>query len=160
MCSLLITDVNFMPSTFVNNKIFTFVAKDHSRKLSLMKDRLAQFLHLEQLSPARFADILGVQRSGISHILSGRNKPGFDLIEKMLTKFSDINAEWLITGKGKMYKEKAAPPTLFDTQIDSPSEVIPEKVTKPFEQTSHEERSISKIVIFYSDKSFSDFHPE
>lgn len=70
-----------------------------------MKDRLQQFLTLEQLSPARFADILGVQRSGLSHILSGRNKPGFDFISKMLQKFPQINSEWLLTGKGKMYKE-------------------------------------------------------
>jgi transcriptional regulator with XRE-family HTH domain len=70
-----------------------------------MKTRLQQFLQLEQLSPARLADLLGIQRSGLSHILSGRNKPGFDFIQKLLTRFPTLNAEWLITGKGKMYKE-------------------------------------------------------
>jgi len=70
-----------------------------------MKTRLQQFLQLEQLSPARLADMLGIQRSGLSHILSGRNKPGFDFIQKLLTRFPTLNAEWLITGKGKMYKE-------------------------------------------------------
>ncbi|MCL2502155.1 MAG: hypothetical protein FWE30_07340 [Bacteroidales bacterium] len=81
-----------------------------------MRDRLLQFLQLEQLSPAKFADILGVQRSGVSHILSGRNKPGFDFIEKVLIRFPAVNAEWLITGKAKMYKEQYAPtpaPDLF-----------------------------------------------
>jgi len=70
-----------------------------------MKDRLNQFLQLEQLSSARFAAILGIQPSSVSHILSGRNKPGFDFIEKMLLKFPGLSAEWIITGKGKMFKE-------------------------------------------------------
>ena len=70
-----------------------------------MQDRLQQFLQLEQLTPARLSDIIGVQRSGLSHILSGRNKPGFDFIQRLLTKFPTLSADWLITGKGKMYKE-------------------------------------------------------
>lgn len=70
-----------------------------------MNSRLQQFLELENLTPARLADMLGVQRSGLSHILSGRNKPGYDFINKLLLKFPAINAEWLLTGKGKPYKE-------------------------------------------------------
>lgn len=70
-----------------------------------MNNRLQQFLELENLTPARLADIIGVQRSGMSHILSGRNKPGFDFIHKLLIKFPDISADWFITGKGKPYKE-------------------------------------------------------
>ena len=49
-----------------------------------MRTRLQQFLQAENLSPSRFADQIGIQRSGMSHILSGRNKPGFDFIEKIL----------------------------------------------------------------------------
>jgi len=49
-----------------------------------MNRRLQQFLELEQLTPSRLADILGVQRSGLSHILSGRNKPGYEFIHKLL----------------------------------------------------------------------------
>ena len=70
-----------------------------------MNLRLQRFLELEQLSPARLADILGIQRSGISHILSGRNKPGYDFLYKMTQKFPTLNIEWLISGKGKVYKE-------------------------------------------------------
>ncbi len=70
-----------------------------------MNRRLQQFLDLENLSPARLADMLGVQRSGVSHILSGRNKPGFDFIQKLLTKFPALSADWFLTGKGKPYKE-------------------------------------------------------
>lgn len=74
-----------------------------------MNSRLQQFLELENLTPARLADMLGVQRSGLSHILSGRNKPGYDFINKLLLKFPAINAEWLLTGKGKPYKEMNIP---------------------------------------------------
>lgn len=75
-----------------------------------MNRRLQQFLELENLTPARLADILGVQRSGMSHILSGRNKPGYDFIYKLLTKFPELNAEWFITGKGKPYKKNESYP--------------------------------------------------
>ncbi len=70
-----------------------------------MNRRLQQFLELENLSPARLADILEVQRSGMSHLLSGRNKPGYDFILKLLTKFPQLSADWFITGKGKPYKQ-------------------------------------------------------
>lgn len=126
-----------------------------------MKDRLTLFLQFEHLSPARFADILGVQRSGISHILSGRNKPGFDLIEKMLNKFPDLNAEWLITGKGKMSKEADS---LLPQEKPSIQHPLPDAVNvKQLETTnkvSFDKHSISKIVILYNDKSFGEYHPE
>jgi transcriptional regulator with XRE-family HTH domain len=69
-----------------------------------MKDQLLKLIESEGLTPAKFADEIGVQRSSISHILSDRNKPSFDFIIKILNRFSGINAEWLITGKGNMIK--------------------------------------------------------
>ena len=69
-----------------------------------MKDQLEKLMKAEGLSPAKFADEIGVQRSSISHILSGRNKPSFDFITKILDRFQGINAEWLLTGKGNMIK--------------------------------------------------------
>ena len=78
-----------------------------------MKDRLLKFLNKEQLSSARFAEVIGVQPSSISHILSGRNNPGFDFIHKILTNYPSINAEWLITGKGAMLKEDNRQGNLF-----------------------------------------------
>jgi transcriptional regulator with XRE-family HTH domain len=70
-----------------------------------MKDRLLKFLNKEQLSHARFAEIIGVQPSSISHILSGRNNPGFEFIQKILTNYPQLNAEWLILGKGNMFRQ-------------------------------------------------------
>lgn len=70
-----------------------------------MNNRLQQFLELENLTPAKLADTIGVQRSGLSHILSGRNKPSYEFITRLLNKFPRINSDWLITGKGKPYKD-------------------------------------------------------
>ena len=70
-----------------------------------MNTRLQQFLELENLTPARLADMLGIQRSGLSHILQGRNKPSFDFLNRILTKFPHINADWLMTGRGKAYRD-------------------------------------------------------
>jgi transcriptional regulator with XRE-family HTH domain len=65
-----------------------------------MKDRLQQILKNEKLTPARFAELVGVQRSSVSHILSGRNNPSLDFLQKILANFEHINPDWLITGNG------------------------------------------------------------
>ena len=70
-----------------------------------MNRRLQQFLEVEQLSPARLADTLGIQRSGISHLLSGRNKPSYEFIRAIMLSYPNLNMEWLLVGKGKMYKD-------------------------------------------------------
>jgi len=90
-----------------------------------MKERLIQLLDLEQLSPSKFADIIGVQRSSISHVLSGRNKPSFDFLQKTLKAFPGLNASWLMTGEGTMYEQmgRTVSGNLFDT---------PEETQEPF----------------------------
>ena len=91
-----------------------------------MKERLIQLLDLEQLSPSKFADLIGVQRSSISHIISGRNKPSFDFLQKTLKAFPGLNASWLILGEGTMYEQmgRRGSGNLFDAgQADGvPSE--------------------------------------
>ena len=77
-----------------------------------MHDRLKQFLSMENLSPARFAEELGIQRSGISHLLAGRNKPSFEFLQRMMTAYPDVNYEWLILGKGRPYKSDRKVPEI------------------------------------------------
>lgn len=71
-----------------------------------MNDRVQLILKTKNISASRFADEIGVQRSNISHIISGRNNPSLDFIQKILKRFPDINSDWLIFGKGTMYKEQ------------------------------------------------------
>src|SRR5438094_80611 len=83
-----------------------------------MKERIEKILESFSLSPSRFADDVGIQRSGISHILSGRNKPSLELIQKVLLKYPEINSDWLVQGIGPMKKEMINPNqiTLFDLE--------------------------------------------
>jgi transcriptional regulator with XRE-family HTH domain len=85
-----------------------------------MKERLIQLLDLEQLSPSKFADIIGVQRSSISHVISGRNKPSFDFLQKTLKAFPGLNASWLMLGEGSMYDQMGR--NVSGNLFDSPAE--------------------------------------
>jgi len=71
-----------------------------------MLDRILLILQIKNLSSSKFAEEIGVQRSGISHIISGRNKPSLEFVQKLLNRFPDISAEWLISGKGEMIKSE------------------------------------------------------
>lgn len=91
-----------------------------------MKDRLIQLLDLEQLTPSKFADIIGVQRSSISHVISGRNNPSFDFLQKTLKAFPGLNASWLILGEGTMYERmgRNISGNLFESQEDIQEEPV------------------------------------
>ena len=89
-----------------------------------MEQRLQLFLQMEQLSQSQFADKMGIQRSGVTHLLSGRNKPSFEFITRMLQAFPTLNAEWLILGKGKPYKNAAEAPSEAAPAV---AETIPEE---------------------------------
>ena len=69
-----------------------------------MTDRLQEILRCEDLTAAKFASVLGVQPSAISHLLSGRNKPGYDFICRFMMAYPQYNIEWLLLGKPPMLK--------------------------------------------------------
>ena len=69
-----------------------------------MNNRLQQFLAAENISQSQFADSIQVARASVSHILAGRNKPGFDFLERMARRYPNLSLEWMISGRGKMYK--------------------------------------------------------
>lgn len=69
-----------------------------------MNSRLEQFLAAENISQSQFADTINVARASVSHILAGRNKPGWDFLNSMMEHYPNLNIEWLLNGKGKMYK--------------------------------------------------------
>ena len=67
-----------------------------------MQERLNQIIEKKGLTATKFAAMIGVNASTISHILAGRNKPGFDIINNIAKTFPDLNLTWLITGNGSM----------------------------------------------------------
>lgn len=73
-----------------------------------MREKLQKLMHIEGLTSSRLAEILEIQPSGISHLLAGRNKPGFDLLQKMLRRFPQINPDWLLLDSEDMYRKDAA----------------------------------------------------
>lgn len=123
--------------------------------------RLQVIFEREGISASIFADKIGVQRSAISHILSGRNKPGFDLLQKIIAKFPTINTEWLITGLGDPYKQpvKQIQTTLFDPPTTQRQSVEVTSVNSSSSQPAGN-RTIERIVIFYSDKTFETYNPQ
>lgn len=74
-----------------------------------MIERIRQLLNDQELTAAAFADKLGVPRSTISHILSGRNKPSLEMVYKILDSFPDLRTEWLVRGQGLMYTYHTTP---------------------------------------------------
>ena len=96
-----------------------------------MNNRLKNWMESESLKSSALADNIGVNRATISHILSGRNKPSIDFLQKLLQSYPDLNANWLITGIGYMQENKK------------------QKEVKS-------SKSIGKVVVFYDDKSFEE----
>jgi transcriptional regulator with XRE-family HTH domain len=72
-----------------------------------MNERLIKLMEYLEYTPSVFADEIGVIRSSISHIMSGRNKPGVELLQRVLKRFPEVSAEWLLAGIGPMFKEGA-----------------------------------------------------
>ena len=120
-----------------------------------MKDRIQQYMDYKSISAGELASVLDVQRSNISHILNGRNKPGAAFIEKFLISFPDLNARWLLTGQGDM---------LLDEMKQTISEAKPDKVnrveepSKTIEKSVKNDKPISKIILFYNDGTFEDYN--
>ena len=83
-----------------------------------MNTRLKQFLAAENISQAQFADTINVVRASVSHVLAGRNNPSYDFIRAIMDNYPALNIEWLILGKGKMYKERETSAPTSEPPID------------------------------------------
>lgn len=110
--------------------------------------RLEHLLQYYGLSASGFADKIGVQRSSISHLLSGRNKPSLDFVMKVVRTFPEVNLYWLLNGKGSF-------PGNSDTVV-SPIPVKGPHASKE-RPPGDDQKSIDKIIIFYSDGSFDAY---
>ncbi len=127
-----------------------------------MKERIKRFMDYKKISASDLADKIGVQRSNVSHVLNGRNKPASQFIEKMLLSFPDLDANWLLTGLGTMTKGTAVSQPLLQP-ADAPSVAVKGKMNPVTETvlnpSSRKAGEIERIVIFYSDRTFLDYSP-
>lgn len=157
-----------------------------------LSEKIELLIKRKQLSASQFADKLGIPRSSISHILSGRNKPSLDVVQKILRVFPEISAEDLLfedrslgasLGMSSPKETGAASPSLFDavsaTPSESPKNILPEPtivqsnlrrqkestVSAPITpiveppKPARLEKQIERVLIFYTDGTFSESRP-
>lgn len=135
-----------------------------------MKQRLEQFLEAENISRSQFADSIKVARAGISHIMSGRNNPSYEFIVNTMEAYPLLNIEWLLTGKGNMYKQEQTG-NISDDLFSAPPEEQPhispipvpavqptkaEAVTEIMAETNTEKKT-KRVVLFYNDGTYEEF---
>lgn len=147
-----------------------------------MKEKLRILMQNEKLSASRLADILEIKPAGVSHILSGRNNPSFELICKIVNRFPQINPYWLLGDSEQMYNVKpdtslqtdvqngtsedgGALVNLFDSVEQSARPIAgqtSEPTTKPMTEISHivgTSSDIERVIVIYADRSFESFTP-
>ena len=148
------------------------VCKHNNDYICNMIERIRSILLSKNLNAAQFADQIGVQRSSISHVLSGRNKPSLEFIQKILKTYPDINSDWLISGNGEIIQKLDSSTSLFDNS--EKDEVIggnigkmrPESVKKGLKPKNVDikdlptnDKSIERVIIFYKNGKFIDYSP-
>ena len=137
--------------------------------------RLEIILDYYNLSASAFADKINVQRSSLSHLLSGRNKPSLDFIIKVIEVFPEVDLYWILNGKGtfpksekifsiqstkqKVTSDETNTPDLFSTdQTNSKQPFINNEIEKKsISLSNNNAKTIERIVIFYTDGSFKNY---
>ncbi|MCK5677721.1 MAG: helix-turn-helix domain-containing protein [Flavobacteriaceae bacterium] len=125
--------------------------------------RLKKIMDFYQLSASAFADKINVQRSSISHLLSGRNKPSLDFVLKTVNEFDRVELYWLLNGKGVFPKDKNSPPSPisslsnFSENIDTQENKTKQNLELNTQTSSSNSKSIERIVIFYKDGTFKEY---
>ena len=144
--------------------------------------RLEIILDYYNLSASAFADKINVQRSSLSHLLSGRNKPSLDFIIKVIEVFPEVDLYWILNGKGNFPKSENVAPTVLETEKKTPSQPIVENTnseldlfstvekritstlseSNPVESIKTENNSqeeIERIVVFFKNGTFKNYKP-
>jgi len=110
--------------------------------------RLQQLLKHYSFSSSQFADQIGVPRSSISHLISGRNKPSLDFVLKIISKFPEVDLYWLLNGKGSFPQEtKEVSPAL------SQNEFLKNK------EMNSRNKKVRQVMIFFEDGTFESYNP-
>lgn len=144
-----------------------------------MKERILAVMEHEGLTPSKFAEAIGIQRSAMSHIISGRNNPSLDVLVKILERFTYVDSDWLLFGKGEMMRVhvltdpdlstntavnpsnvQESPEYRKEIRVDTPVNTIKQPVIEQIVLPEKSSRNVSKIMIFYSDNTFETFTPE
>ena len=151
-----------------------------------MREKLLKLMKSEKLSSSRLAEMLEIQPSSISHILSGRNKPSFDFLVKILRRFPTLNPDWLLLDAEQMYRssdnleqrlgntsqKESQPQHSATTNTDHLSSDREQSAELPKENSTNRpmpnigslpvqakpNADIERVIVLYSDKSFEAFY--
>ena len=113
-------------------------------------ERLKKVIHFYGETATSFAEKIGVQRSSISHILSGRNKPSLDFIMKVLHTYPEVELYWLLNGKGNFPSDSKEEPPIPQQSVEIESDNSQSPI-------NFNDKDIDQIVIFYKDGSFKTY---
>jgi len=137
---------------------FTFVNKEIVSRIEAVIEHL-------DLSVSAFADEIGVQRSSISHLLNGRNKPSLDFVMKLVSTYPEVGLDWLLKGEGSFpkktsdqIKEEANRNT--EETVEQVTDAVDVKTPPTINKTSKHNKEPYKIVMFYPDGTFATFNPK
>ncbi len=122
-------------------------------------ERLKLIMDYYGLSATALADSISIQRSSISHLLSGRNKPSLDFVMKLLDKYPEVELYWLLKGEGtfpKIVTNTNSTPTLFDTNTND-TNTVEKQLNTTNQSNTHNGQEIEKIVIFYKNGTFKSY---
>ena len=142
-----------------------------------MKEKLEFLLKNKGLNATSLARLLDIQPSGLSHILSGRNKPSFDLVVKILKVFPEINPDWLLLDSEVIFRDECSttPQVQEKPQVSSPtSPVLPfDRVENSvplegqildkndfspiFSTPKSDGKKVSRVIVLYADRTFESF---
>lgn len=122
-------------------------------KTGVMIERIKQIITAKQMTSSGFADIVGVPRSTISHVLSGRNNPSLELVQKIMDAFPDIRTQWLIRGEGNMSDQ-------LQDLFSQPEGIEDRPVKKSRVIVESTEKQPVKVLILYDDGTFSSYMPD
>ena len=152
--------------------IFTFVKiiqVKFEKIRDIMKDRIAHIMRAKNLKASDFAALLGIQPSGISHILSGRNQPSLEFVKKIKETFPEYNLDWIIFGTGPITTSEQFQPKPVEPLPDTQLEIEPVLDTTPQPQpqpsmfspstSTINGESIKTLFVLYADGSFETFNP-
>ncbi len=129
--------------------------------MDTIEKRLQFIIASHQLSASSFADRIGVQRSNVSHVLNGRNKPSFEFILKVIQAFPKVSAHWLMTGEQKVdfNQETKIPTTIVANDIESIRTEKEGNVNNTVPSTLDSGKKVVKTLVFYDDFTFDTYLP-
>lgn len=142
-----------------------------------LSEKIKLILAGKNISPSIFADEIGIQRSSMSHILAGRNKPSLDIVQKIIKRFPDLGIAWIMDDQDLLQFNSEPPQPVAVNEVvqpkaepaHTPEPVVAEKEVKTAQAPAREPmppataqvvgKTVTKIMVFYSDGTFQELNP-